>query len=55
LIRCTLGELDSAVDWLERAEQARVGILIILNCEPAFAPLRSLPRFQALLKKLGLT
>jgi non-specific serine/threonine protein kinase len=55
LIRCALGELDSAVEWLERAEQAGVGILIILGCEPAFAPLRSLPRFQALLKTLGLT
>ena len=55
LIRCALGELDSAVDWLERAEQAGVGILIILGCEPSFAPLRALPRFQSLLKKLGLT
>jgi serine/threonine protein kinase len=55
LIHCALGELESAIDWLERAEQARVGILIILGCEPTFAPLRALPRFQSLLKKLGLT
>ena len=55
LIRCALGELDSAVEWLERAEQAGVGILIILGCEPSFAPLRALPRFQVLLQKLGLT
>jgi eukaryotic-like serine/threonine-protein kinase len=55
LIRCALGELDSAVEWLERAEQTGVGILIILGCEPSFAPLRALPRFQALLKKLGLS
>jgi len=55
LIRCALGQIDSAVEWLERAEQARVGILIILGCEPTFAPLRALPRFQSLLKKLGLT
>jgi len=55
LIRCALGQIDSAVEWLERAEQARVGILIILGCEPTFVPLRALPRFQSLLKKLGLT
>ena len=55
LIHCALGQIDSAMEWLERAEQARVGILIILGCEPTFAPLRALPRFQSLLKKLGLT
>jgi eukaryotic-like serine/threonine-protein kinase len=55
LIHCLLGNLELAVDWLERTEQAGAGLLIILGCEPTFASLRPLPRFQALLKRLGLT
>jgi serine/threonine-protein kinase len=54
LIRCALGELEASVDWLEKAEHAESGILIILACEPSWSPLRPLPRFQALLRKLGL-
>ena len=54
MIRCALGELDVAVEWLEKAEQAGVGILIIIACEPSFHPLLPLPRFQTLLRKLGL-
>lgn len=55
LIHCLLGNLELAVDWLERAEQAGAGLLIILGYEPTLAPLRPLPRFEALLKRLGLT
>jgi len=55
LIHCLLGNLEVAVDWLERAEQGGAGLLIILGCEPTLAPLRALPRFQALLKRLGLS
>jgi TolB-like protein/Flp pilus assembly protein TadD/predicted Ser/Thr protein kinase len=54
IILCTLGEEESAIDWLEKAERAGLGILIILNCEPSFSPLWPIPRFQALLRKLGL-
>jgi serine/threonine protein kinase/tetratricopeptide (TPR) repeat protein len=54
LIRSTLGDVELAIDWLEKAEESRLGILIILACEPSFAPLRPHPRFKALLKKLGL-
>jgi non-specific serine/threonine protein kinase len=54
LIHCVLGDKKEAIDWLERAEQARLGLLIILAPEPSFDPLRSEPRFQALLRKLGL-
>lgn len=55
LIHCLLGNLEVAVDWLERAEQGGAGLLIILGCEPTLTPLRALPRFQALLKRLGLS
>ena len=54
IILCTLGEEESAIDLLEKAEQAGLGILIILNCEPSFSPLWPIPRFQALLRTLGL-
>jgi tetratricopeptide (TPR) repeat protein len=52
LIYCLLGEKEQAISWLERAYEEKLGILIILGGEPVFAPLRSEPRFQALLRKL---
>jgi len=54
LTRCTLGEKDEAIEWLERAEQSGLGLLIVVAVEPSFSPLRPVPRFQALLRKLGL-
>jgi Flp pilus assembly protein TadD len=54
MIRCALGEKEAAVQWLESAERAGMGFLIIIAVEPTFAPLRPLPQFQALLRKLGL-
>ena len=55
LIECLLGNLESAIDWLEHLERARVGTYIVLGCEASFAPLRSVPRFLALLNRLGLS
>ncbi len=52
LIYCLLGEKEQAIRWLERAYEEKLGILIILGGEPVFAPLRSEPRFQELLRKL---
>ncbi len=49
-----LGEEEVAIDWLEKAEESELGLLAILAVEPAFSPLRPIPRFQALLRKLGL-
>jgi tetratricopeptide (TPR) repeat protein len=54
MIRCALGEDEAAIQWLEHAEKLGIGGLIILAVEPSFARLRPLPRFQALLRKLGL-
>ncbi len=54
LIYCLLGEKDEAITWFEKASEEKLGILVILGGEPVFAPLRSEPRFQALLRKLGL-
>ena len=53
-----LGEDEKAIDWLEKAYQARILFLPNLRRERAvggtFQHLRSNPRFQALLKRLNL-
>ncbi len=49
-----LGENDQALDWLERAYEARVGLLVYVKVQPAFYPLHDEPRFRALLYKMGL-
>lgn len=49
-----LGELDRAMDWLERAYQERAGGVFGVKGSFLFAPLRSHPRFQALLRKMNL-
>jgi serine/threonine-protein kinase len=49
-----LGEHDRAMDWLERAYEERAGGVFGVKGSFLFAPLRSLPRFQALLRKMNL-
>jgi len=52
LLYCLLGEKEQAIRWFEKAYEAKLGILVILGGEPIFDPLRTEPRFQALLRKL---
>jgi len=54
LIRCTLGEDEIAIDWLERVERGGAGVLMIVAVEPTFSRLWPHPRFLALVRKLGL-
>ena len=49
-----LGEKDQAFAWLEKAYQEHDAALTNLRVDPFFDPLRSDPRFQAMLKKMGL-
>ncbi len=49
----SLGEKDKSMEWLEKAYQQHSGYLVAINCEQTFNNLRSDPRFQALLKKIG--
>jgi serine/threonine-protein kinase len=49
-----LGELDAAMDWLERAYEERSGAVYGIKGSFLFAPLRGHPRFTALLKKMHL-
>ena len=50
-----LGEYDRALEWLERVkfQENIVGILLI-KVDPSFDPVRSDPRFQAVLETMGL-
>ncbi|MBI2678286.1 MAG: protein kinase [Candidatus Koribacter versatilis] len=50
-----LGEYDQALTWLEKSLQSGLGITAIVSAEPLFDPLRSNPRFQSLVAKLGLS
>jgi TolB-like protein len=54
MIYTYLGEKKEALTWLERAYNEHSIYLIIFVFDPLFDPLRSEPRFQALLKKMRL-
>jgi len=49
-----LGEYDIAFDLLEKGYAGRDNRMNLLKVDPIFDPLRSDPRFTALLKKIGL-
>ena len=52
LIYVGLGDHDQAMQWLTKAYQARFNPSILMR--PAFDPLRPDPRFQDLLRRIGL-
>jgi TolB-like protein/DNA-binding winged helix-turn-helix (wHTH) protein/Tfp pilus assembly protein PilF len=52
LVYVGLNENDRAMTWLETAYQERFNPTILLR--PAFDPLRSDPRFQGLIRRIGL-
>ncbi len=49
-----MGETDRAFEWLDRASEEEAWSQVDLKLDPRFDPLRSDPRFAALLKKTGL-
>jgi tetratricopeptide (TPR) repeat protein len=49
-----LAENDKAVDWLEKAYSDRSNAIVFSKVDPQLHPLRSTPRFQALLHRLAL-
>ena len=48
-----LGDKDHAIEWLEKAYEERASG-VLLKFDPVYDPLRTDPRFKALLKKMGL-
>ena len=54
IIYLGLGDKEQAFAWLDKASQDRSSFLIWLKVEPLFDPLRDDPRFQNLLRRVGL-
>ena len=50
-----MGDLDKAFASLERAYQARSAGLLYLKLDPGYGPLRGDPRYDDLVKRIGLT
>jgi eukaryotic-like serine/threonine-protein kinase len=53
-IHFSLGEIDTAFDWLEKAVNERDSVMANMHVDPLFEPLRSHPRFQALMRNMNL-
>ena len=49
-----LGKRDEALAWLERAYAQRASGIVFLKVEPKWNDLRDDPRFQDLLRRIGL-
>jgi tetratricopeptide (TPR) repeat protein len=52
-IYMSLGDKENALRWLEAGYQTRSDPITYINNEPRFDPLRSDPRFQDLIRRIG--
>jgi hypothetical protein len=48
------GQDEQAIDWLYKADQARIGYVPYVNAYPRFEHMRSNPRFKELLRRMNL-
>jgi len=49
-----LGERPRAFEWLSKAFEERSGFLVYIKCDRRFDALRSDPRYEDLLQRIGL-
>jgi serine/threonine-protein kinase len=50
-----LGERTQALDWLENAYQDQSEMMLFLEIYPPIADLRGEPRFQELVRRVGIS
>jgi len=55
LVYVVLGESDEAFEWLEKSYQKHEESLCSIGIDPKFDPIRNDPRFNEILKKVGLS
>ena len=48
-----LGDNDNAINWLEKAFEEHSSLLLLLNIDPIYDPLRSDPRFQDMVDRMN--
>jgi tetratricopeptide (TPR) repeat protein len=53
MVYCGLGDKEQAFQWLTKGYENRSPYMVALKTDPSLDPLRSDPRFIALLKKVG--
>jgi len=53
-VYAALGEKATALDWMERAYKGHAAMIAFAGVDPLLNPLRSEPRFEALLHRAGL-
>ena len=53
-VHACLGDVDEAFRWLETAIEERASGLILLRVHPRLDPIRTDPRYLALVRRLGL-
>jgi serine/threonine protein kinase/Tfp pilus assembly protein PilF len=53
-VHARLGEKDAAFEWLEKAFQEHESFLVYFKVHPLFEGLRGDPRFDALVKRIGI-
>lgn len=54
MVHLGLGEMDRAVRYIEEEYQSRGWFLLLLNKAPQFDPLRGVPRFDAVVRRMKL-
>ncbi len=52
-VHARLGQVEPALDYLERVVDARMGVAVFMRVDAYLDPLRGHPRFETLMTKVG--